>query len=279
MITYKDWLSQWQDVTKETFAEKLCWDASFGGAEFAVRFTHLLASGYADQFIPEFAWMIGCEQNVYHEHDVMTHTILTVANSGYYLPVVLAALFHDVSKPFVKTIHPKRGDGQFLGHEDSGAVLTRIVMDRYDFDARLIDEVCHLIQHHLVMYQPSWSNKSVRKWIARVGYENVDSLLDLYRADLLGKGNAKIKQPIELVDELRQRAHYLFNFGKPTTKSHIVLSINGSDVMDRLGIGPGPKVGKVLKDCEEYVKVHPNCNNQHDLFGWLDGCEQTGVFD
>lgn len=245
--------------------------SSDSSANIAVAFTHLMASGIMDVILPEMQPMMFCEQNCYHEFDVMNHTICVLSHIKNDAPVhvKLAALFHDIGKPATQQRHEKRGDFMFLNHEEVSAQMTHEIMTRLKFSNDLRDKVCHLIRHHLVMYTKEWSNATIRRWVRRVGSDNVDDLLDLYRADILGKGDAKVKQSVDPCEELRARVKALGSI-QPIVTSTNNLAINGKDIMDRLGIGPGKRVGDVLKDCLEWVTEHPECNNQTDLFGYVD---------
>ncbi len=237
----------------------------------AIAFTRLMISGIMDAILPEMQPMMGCEQNCYHEFDVMNHTICVLSHVKNDAPVhvKLAALFHDIGKPATQQKHEKRGDFMFLNHEEVSAQMTHEIMTRLKFSNDLRDKVCHLIRHHLVMYTKDWSNATIRRWVRRVGVDNVDDLLDLYRADILGKGEAQIRQSVEPCEELRARVKALGSV-QPIVTSTNSLAISGNDVMDRLGIKPGKMVGDVLKQCLEWVTENPECNNQTDLFGYVD---------
>jgi tRNA nucleotidyltransferase (CCA-adding enzyme) len=261
-------------VSKERVSSELLKIFSCGSStRIAVAITKLMQSGILDEIVPEFAYCINCEQNAYHAMDVADHTLAVVAHCGENAnPVVtLAAFFHDIGKPPTRTIHPKRGDGQFLGHEDKSAEMTFDIMTRLKFSNEIRDSVCHLIRHHLVMYESKWSNASVRRWVKRVGLENVEPLLQLYRADILGKGNAKIKQDPKVCDELLERVRSLSANG-PIVTSTVDLAVNGNDIMTHFSIKPGTLVGNMLKYCLDQVLENPEANNKYLLLQML-ACE------
>lgn len=233
--------------------------------------TYMMECGIIDSLIPEFGPTIGMTQNVYHGLDVYDHTIAVVSHCGKNTdPAVrVAAYFHDIGKPATVAIHPTRGDNSFLGHEEKSAEMCHEIMTRLRFGNDFRDKVCHLIRHHLVMYESKWSNATIRRWIRRVGMENVEPLLALYKADIMGKGNAKIKQDAGLVYELLARVDGL-NMTQPVVQSTTQLAINGKDVMDTLDIGPGKEVGNVLKQCLEYVTDHPEENTRDQLILFIN---------
>lgn len=263
-------IESFKKVSPERVSQELVKLFSSDSDRCAVAFTYLISSGIVDVIFPEMVDMIDCEQNCYHSMDVMNHTICVMSHVRNDAPVhvKLAALFHDIGKPKTKTVHPKRGDAQFLGHEEVSADMTYEIMTRLKFSNELRDKVCHLIRHHLVMYESKWSNATIRRWVRRVGSDNVGDLLDLYRADILGKGNAKVKQATEPLDELIERIKKL-GTDNPIVTSTNKLPINGQDVMNLLGLKPGKAVGDILKACLEAVTDDPELNDREKLLTWI----------
>jgi tRNA nucleotidyltransferase (CCA-adding enzyme) len=214
---------------------------------------------------PEFALMVGCAQNKYHEYDVWAHTLVTLDGCPRENALLrLAALFHDIGKPLVKAAHPVTGDATFYEHEVVGAEVTETILNRLKFSTEDRNQIVHYVRHHYIRYESDHSSPAIRRWIRRVGLENVQSLCNLARADIKGKGNAETPLETKLIDELEERiAHMRVTEVIPTSTK--ILTVNGNDVMTHLGIRPGPAVGKVLTALLEAVTDNPELNTPEKL--------------
>lgn len=223
-------------------------------------------TGVLGVILPEMLPMIGCSQNRYHSYDVWNHTMVTLDHCPADNPILrFGALFHDVSKPEVKGVHPVHGDATFYDHEHVGAKKTDEILTRLKFSTEDRERIVHLVQNHFIRYDSSWSAPALRRWVRRVGLENVPALCTLARADIAGKGPiATVGMETSVVDELESRVASM-KLTEVIPTSTKVLAINGNDVMAHLGITPGPSVGKVLTALLELVTDDPECNTRESL--------------
>jgi hypothetical protein len=103
------------------------------------------------------------------------------------------------------------------------------------------------------------SAAGVRRFLARVGEENIDDIMRVREADRIGS-----KVPKAFPYKLR---HLLFMIEKvrhdPIHPK--MLAIRGNDVMRLLSINPSPKVGQVLSILLEEVLDDPSCNTKEYL--------------
>jgi len=213
--------------------------------------------GFFEIFLPEFVKTFDCAQNNHHKHDVWTHTCLCVDNTPANLVVRLAALFHDVGKPLVKT---KIGDKiQFLGHEEKSAEIAQEALTRMKFPRKVIDAVVLLVAEH--MRDIHTTPKSVRKTMRKLG-EQFENWIILKKADRTAgravesekKFEEEWKKFIEAVEK-EKKAEIKLPFRH--------LNIDGRDIM-KLGVKEGPEVGRILKELEEFVIENP-CKNRKDF--------------
>jgi len=97
----------------------------------------------------------------------------------------------------------------------------------------------------------------------RVGPENLDDLLQLWRADRLAHG---IEGEKEIEEELESIEDKLY---RVSTKNTILtvndLAIGGKEVMEIMQIPPGPIIGNVLKDLLNIVIEDPGENTPERL--------------
>ena len=191
--------------------------------------------------LPEIEACKGVPQSGYHTHDVFGHTLLTVAATPSDLLLRVAALFHDVGKPATA-----RGDGTFLGHEEVGAQITEIALERLRFAQKEIEVVVGLVRLHLrpVFYRSDWTEGAVRR-LAREAGPLLDRLMLLARADIAASA---YPEPQKL-DELQARVDAV----RAERPSRLEPLISGVEIMRIRGIQPGPEVGRIKQRLEELV--------------------------
>jgi tRNA nucleotidyltransferase (CCA-adding enzyme) len=171
----------------------------------------------------------------------------------------LAALFHDLGKPRVRK--NVQGKWHFKGHEGESARLAQEIMLRLRFSKEVISRVVNLIRHHCVGYDPGWTDGSVRRFIRRVGQDNVSDLLSLRRADIVAAGLGE--HELFLLSQLESRVRDVIQKGM--AKASCDLTISGLEVMQVLGLSPGPEVGRILKELLERVTDDPDMNTPEHL--------------
>ena len=144
--------------------------------------------------------------------------------------------------------------------------MADVWLKRFRFSNDERERMVHLVQHHLVCYSDEWTDAAVRRFIRRVGQDRIPDLLDLARADALGKGR-DVTEELAALDRLQQRVAQLGQGGAFGTRD---LKIDGSDVMQRLGIPPSRVVGTVLEELLQRVLEQPELNEREALLRAVD---------
>jgi tRNA nucleotidyltransferase (CCA-adding enzyme) len=220
-------------------------------------------TGVLKYVLPELLEGYGMRQNSYHRYTVFRH-IMETLDRVQPVPVMrLTALFHDIAKPRVR----EKCDGKwrFLGHEKASAVLCEEIMDRLKFSREMTRKVINLIANHMIGYDSGWSDGAIRRLIRRMGQEDIMDLIEFRRADILAHGLGD--QKMDLLAELKKRIMNQLN--GPMAGTTQGLAVDGYNIMDFMGISPGPKVGRILKELMEKVTDHPEMNNKETLLGLL----------
>jgi poly(A) polymerase len=202
----------------------------------------LIDTGLADQFLPELSAM-RLEQDPIHRHkDVLAHTVAVVAKTGPRKIVRLAALLHDIGKPRTRQIGPH--GVTFHHHEVVGARLARARLSALRYPTQEIDDISRLVELHLRFhtYQMGWTDAAVRRFVRDAGHL-LDELIELTRCDCTTRNARKAKALAARIDELERRIAELRDAEELAS---IRPDLDGRQVMDHLGIGPGPVVGRAL---------------------------------
>jgi poly(A) polymerase len=203
----------------------------------------LVKTGLAEEFLPELP-ALALEQDPVHRHkDVLAHTIAVVQRTRPERTIRLAALFHDVGKPKTRSFGPG-GMVSFHHHELVGARMTRDRMRALRYSAEDIDKVGKLVELHLRFhtYGMGWTDSAVRRYVRDVG-DLLEDLNELTRCDCTTRNAAKARALSERMDELERR---IAELREKEELAAIRPDLDGRQVMDHLGLAPGPVVGRAL---------------------------------
>ena len=201
-------------------------------------------TGLLEKFAPELAQMYGVGQNKYHKWDVWTHTLQALKNlpPNAVLLVRLGVLFHDIGKPTTRTVDEATGDVHFYGHEDAGAEITKTVLTRLRYSTDEINTVARLVALHMRYgaYEPNvWTDASVRRLIRAVGDLRGD-LFTLAHADIAACNTDDF--PTADLPGLQARMEAIEAVAHVTQATS---PLTGEEICTRLGLRPGPLVGKI----------------------------------
>ncbi|MGE5041893.1 MAG: CCA tRNA nucleotidyltransferase [Candidatus Levyibacteriota bacterium] len=219
-------------------------------------------TGLLDLILPELALGKGVSQERpgrHHTYDVFTHNVLALKYCGSNNPITrFATLLHDVGKPKVRS-EDENGLVIFYNHEVAGARITREICDRLHFSKKEREKIITLIRWHMFTIDEHITDSAVRRFIRRVGLENVRDMIDLRIGDRLGSGTQtaeswrlkKFKERIEL------------QLNPPFSIND--LKVDGNDIMRELKIKPGPAIGKILQALFEECDEDLSKNNREYL--------------
>ena len=217
----------------------------------------LAETGVLAAVSPDLAAQVGVAQAKLPGEDLWDHTVRTVdaAASAGANPIVLwAAFVHDIGKPATAA------DGHFYGHESVGADLAAQLLERLHVSNATRDRVVHLVRQHMFRYEPAWGDPAIRRFLGKVGPGAIDDLLALRAADNVGSGLAP---NVDDLDGLRARVAAELAAGPILDRS--ALAVDGSDLIEELGVSPGPEVGRVLAALFDRVVDDPGLNTRAGL--------------
>lgn len=207
--------------------------------------------------IPELYPGIGMQQRGHHTTDVWTHSIDALRHCPSQDPIVrLAALLHDIGKP--PSYKEENKEITFYSHDILGSRMASKIAERLRLPKKDVQRIFTLVRYHMFHYQANHSDASIRRFIRRVGFENIDDILDLREGDRLGSGAKKTSWRLE---EMKQRIIEQLN--QPMGLDD--LAINGNDLMNELKLKPGPILGEILDKLLEEVLENPTLNQKEKL--------------
>jgi poly(A) polymerase/tRNA nucleotidyltransferase (CCA-adding enzyme) len=226
-------------------------------------------TGLLEIFLPELLEGVGVEQLLFHADDVYHHSLKTcdVAPDN----IKMAALFHDIGKP-----RKDMKNGHFYGHDVEGAKMTEEVMKRMKFSNDEIKRTVALVRNHMFYYpyvqdgmseedakkteERAWTDAAIRRFMARVGEENIEDLFALRIAD--ATANPKTAFDPDEIAKLQERISEVRE--KDVALKISDLKITGDDLIG-MGVPKGPKVGEILNQLLEKVLDDPMLNSRDTL--------------
>jgi len=206
----------------------------------------------------------------HHKTDVFTHNVMSLKYTPSADPIVrFATLIHDIGKPRVASVD-KDGYVIFHNHEIVGAKIAAEIADRLRFSKKEKEKIVMLVRWHMFTVDEHITDSAIRRFIRRVGVENVKDMMDLRIGDRLGGGTQRaeswrLKLFKKRVEEQLAPAPFSIND----------LAINGHNVMKELNIRPGKQVGEILQKLFEEVDEDLEKNNRDYLLQRIKEIKST----
>lgn len=226
----------------------------------------LLKDGRLLEYIlPELLEGVGVSQSRpgrHHIFDVFTHNVLALKETPAVDPVVrFATLIHDVGKPRVAS-QDQNGLIIFYNHEIAGSRMAYEICNRLRFSKKDRDKIVKLIRWHMFTVDEHITDAAVRRFIRRIGVDNVKDMIDLRIGDRLGSGIPEERAESWRLKKFKARIEEQLQPGPFSIKD---LAINGNDLMTELSLKPGPQIGALLQKLFEEVDEDLSKNTREYL--------------
>ena len=217
----------------------------------------LVESGLADHVLPELPGMKLAVDEHHRHKDVYEHSLTVLDQAidletgpdgpvpGPDLVLRLAALLHDVGKPATRKFEVG-GTVSFHHHELVGAKLVSKRLKALRYDKETVAAVSRLVELHLRFHgygEGTWTDSAVRRYVTDAG-PLLERLHRLTRADCTTRNKRKAQRLSAAYDDLEARIEKLR--GEEELAS-IRPDLDGAQIMEILGIPPGPQVGEAYR--------------------------------
>ena len=238
--------------------------------------------GVTSVVLPELEALRGVTQSEFHHLDVHDHTLAVLdavavlerdpaalgleRHAGDIMAVLgepladdltrgqamrFAALLHDAAKPATRAVTPE-GRITFIGHDADGARLAQAVLRRLRTSQRLADYVARLTRDHLrlgyMVHEGPLTRRSAWRYLEDTSPYETDTTLFTVADRVATRGrNAgpAITAHLGLVEEMLDHCLARRAAGRPAPL------VRGDELMRRLGVAPGPQLGRVLAQLAE----------------------------
>jgi len=234
---------------RDELAKLLCADRPVDGLRL------LVETGLAEHMLPELPALV-LERDEHHRHkDVYEHSLIVLEQAieledrlpggGPDLVTRLAALLHDIGKPKTRRFQAG-GTVTFHHHDVVGAKLARKRLRAMRFTNATVDAVAKLVELHLRFHgygSGEWTDSAVRRYVRDAG-DQLERLHILTRADCTTRNRQKATRLQKTYDELEARIAVL---AEQEELDAMRPDLDGNQIMEILGIGPGRDVGDAYR--------------------------------
>jgi putative nucleotidyltransferase with HDIG domain len=158
----------------------------------------------------------------------------------------LAALLHDIAKPETRTV--EGGRVRFLSHDVIGAQRVVVVAARMRLSGRLGSVLERLVRHHLRPMHLAIAGAVTRRARYRLFRDLGDDALDLLLLAVADASALRGDSPFRIWEGPDGRVVRELMAGHAEEEAALSSPalLNGREVMEALGLGPGPELGRLL---------------------------------
>ncbi|MBT4034009.1 MAG: HD domain-containing protein [Candidatus Marinimicrobia bacterium] len=221
----------------------------------SIGFYVMQKAGLLPLVFPEIAILGGVEDRDGQRHkDVFHHTLKVVDNTAERsdkMRLRFAALVHDIGKPATKKFIEGTG-WSYHGHEELGRKMLNEVGKRMRLSRKLTAYLKRMTRLHLrpiALAQEAVSDSGIRRLIVESG-ENLDDLMILVRADVTSKDSRRVKRYYGNFDRVMNR---IVEVVEKDAMRAFQSPLRGDEIIELLGVPPGPVIGRIKKTIEEAI--------------------------
>tara|TARA_B100001123_G_scaffold450034_1_gene618156 strand:+ start:1086 stop:2561 length:1476 start_codon:yes stop_codon:yes gene_type:complete len=221
------------------------WDV-WGHSIHAVETAEMVTSGHHNSAIYSLVpWTQEIES---HFNEIITdgHSRRTILK--------LTALLHDIAKPQTKTTD-STGRTRFLRHSEEGSEIANERLSALRLSRTGIKSVCKMIEEHLRPTNMSYNldlptPRAIYRYYRDLEDVAIDTLY-LAMADYLAAKGPEIA-PDNWAKHAKMIAHILQTGSiQPQNDTKPTRLLTGTDIINELGIQPGPQIGAILEHINE----------------------------
>lgn len=219
------------------------------------------------------------QQNPNHKLSLWGHTMSVVghilekyqdADSEKRATMILAALMHDIGKTYKEIWAESKshaGHRSYHGHEDESAKLSELILKYLKIEP-YIQQVSGLSKEHMRPHQlqrEEGGPKSLRKFVRQIGEMSLNwldvfnlAVSDAYSKDIIKDPNT-VREYQELESKLKEAVD---SISSSPSKPEIKPILNGNEIMNILGIKPGPQMKSIMEFVKELKDENPNITKE-----------------
>lgn len=228
------------------------------------------------------------QNNPHHMLNLWEHTFQVVshvvdhyqdADEEKRISMTLAALVHDLGKLYhdiqvkkpAKDKYPEHRNPEYTGyagHEDASKEISILILRYLKLDP-YVQQVSKLAEYHMKPHQlheeDGVEEKALRRFIRKMGEDSLDWLdvFNLAMSDAKSKNtsidNSVVDRYKKLHDSLQKA---LASMSQSANSSQVKPILNGNEIMQLLGIKPGPYMKEISDFVKDLMDANPNITKE-----------------
>ena len=216
--------------------------------------------GITKEFLPEFDLaMETTQETVHHMYTVGEHILHTLLEVRPDRILRLTMLFHDIGKPYMKTMDAD-GVAHFKGHPEKSSELANEILHRLKFDNDTIRKVTKLVRYH--DHRMPVTPAHVRRAIHEIGEDLFPLYLEVRRADVSAQSMYQREEKVADIDGVEKLYHEIMERNECVSLK--MLAVTGKDLI-AAGMKQGKEIGQMLEHFLDLVLEHPELNQKEEL--------------
>jgi putative nucleotidyltransferase with HDIG domain len=240
--------------------------------------------GVLQPWLPELASLEKIPANLHHHLPLLEHTFEVIRQVDrvlddldlrdslahvlsdrrtVYVTTKLGALLHDIAKPATYVLDPETGKSSFYQHEKVGSAMTKEMLTRLKFSREEIRWVTALVEMHLRTGQLVMQGASERALyrLMRDAQEKLPALVVLSLADRRSTCGEAVTAEMQTQSTLFHQDLLARYWAPPPEKPFL----SGKDLIERLGLTPGPVFKEILQAVQEAQALGEIQNSEEAL--------------
>jgi poly(A) polymerase len=219
----------------------------------------LVRTGTGEIVLPEVGAMRMAIDEHHQHKDVYQHSLTVLRQAieledsppegGPDLVLRWSALLHDIGKPATRK-HESDGGVSFHHHEVVGAKMARKRLRALKYSKQMVDDISQLVYLHLRFHgygEGRWTDSAVRRYVTDAG-PLLPRLHKLVRADCTTRNKRRAARLQANYDNLEAR---IAELAAREDLQRLRPDLDGNEIMELLGIPPGPQVGEAWRYLKE----------------------------
>ncbi len=225
-------------------------------------FVALQKTDLLKMIFPSLERCVSLDGGPHHGETVFEHCLLVGDALPAKTPILrLAGFLHDTGK--FEAARNTNGKLSFIGHETNFYSIIEDLLT-LKFSSNQINYIESLIKIHMRPLTDQTTPKAARRLLSKLADFNLD-YKDFMRLRIADKKGNLAKKPYP-ISQIKCRLKILLKEISNDSVFHIdQLMIKGTDIMDLMGIKPGPKIGEIKQQLFEAVLDNPELNQPDTL--------------
>jgi tRNA nucleotidyltransferase/poly(A) polymerase len=255
-------------LSPDRIKDEILKSAAQSGEKFAKYIILLDELKILKHILPELKALQNWKEDLTHHPETIgkggspfAHTMEALKASNVVDPLTnLAIMFHDIGKGVTFSDTTPGKTYTYYGHEKEAIKLIEVIANRLKMSTKEKEALLYSAANHMKFHRLKEMTPS--KIFKIVNNDNWEVLVAVARADEFSRGERFMSKK-DFESSLEAAIKIKEKWGKKEAENRLKL-VDGKHVMELLGIGPGKKVGEIIRKTTEWI-LDNNISSQEEI--------------